>query len=60
MDPDEDNQPDEELIGFSEDWEEGSAGLESRVSAASGVLKRVTSSATVVSIPFKKDCGFRV
>ena len=51
MDPDEDSQPDEELIGLSGDGEAGATGSDSRVSAASDVLSRVTSSATGVSIP---------
>jgi len=54
MDPEEDSQPEEELIGFPEGWEEGSPGSESRVSAASGVLNRVTSSGTGVSIAFDR------
>ena len=51
MDPDEESQPDEELIGLSGEGEAGAAGSDSRVSAASEVLNRVTSSATGVSIP---------
>jgi hypothetical protein len=50
MDPDDDNKPEAELIGFPEDCEEDSPGLDSRVSAASDVLNRVTSSGTGVSI----------
>ena len=50
MDPDDESQPEEELIGLSEDCEDGAAGSDNRVSAASGVLNRVTSSGTGVSI----------
>jgi hypothetical protein len=51
MDPEDDSQPEEELIGLPEDGEEGVLpGSDSRVSAASDVLNRVTSSGTEVSI----------